>query len=398
MCPIFTFQMRVYAMAHFRFNDHLTVTWPDAKAILLSEYTGGEDGRTYPVTIFGEIRGEYPSIEEAEARLANSIGNTLPILSLAANAGIADPLPVAIYGIDLAEPQPFLGYSTPRATEWFPPGGRRIDVDATYALMAAVGQHPQTDLLHRAIESYRRAVGHWVPEQHVMAGEFLFIAAETLSRFLIETRAAQRSMTSKNLARLLGAGSEKQVRADILRNEIFDGDNEALEAVQQASNGFEHGFMSVDEVRGLLDSVLERSMRHVRRALITASGVSASAREKLLGEDYAQPRGLVPVSRFVTGQLTRRDASKPPPDMGSAAIELDWPPIPVTARRTSEGKVEFAVPTNVTVARLPENTQLEVQSVGMRAEGVTTTDDPAQVVVSHPLANSAENESPPRDR
>jgi hypothetical protein len=212
---MFTFQMRAYAFAHFAFDDHLTVTWPDAKAVLLSEYTGGEGGRAYPVTIFGEIRGEYPSIEEAETRLANSIGNTLPIV--AANAGIADPLAVAVYGIDLSERQTFLGYSTPRATEWFPPGSRRVDVDATYALMAAVGQHPQTDLLHRAIESYRRAVGHWVPEQHVMAGEFLFISAETLSRFILEARAEHRGITPKNLVRLYGAASEKQLRAGFLR-------------------------------------------------------------------------------------------------------------------------------------------------------------------------------------
>jgi hypothetical protein len=37
-------------------------------------------------------------------------------------------------------------------------------------------------------ESYRRAVGHWVPEERLLAGEFLAIAAETLSRFLIESR------------------------------------------------------------------------------------------------------------------------------------------------------------------------------------------------------------------
>jgi hypothetical protein len=121
---MFTFQMRAYAFAHFAFDDHLTVTWPDAKAVLLSEYTGGEDGRAYPVTIFGEIRGEYPSIEEAETRLANSIGNTLPIV--AANAGIADPLAVAVYGIDLSERQTFL--VTPRRE---PPSGFLRVVDAS---------------------------------------------------------------------------------------------------------------------------------------------------------------------------------------------------------------------------------------------------------------------------
>jgi hypothetical protein len=50
-------------------------------------------------------------------------------------------------------------------------------------------------------------------------------------------------------------------------------DEEAFEAMQKASNGFEHGYLGVDEVRGLLNPVLERSMEHVRRALVATAGV-----------------------------------------------------------------------------------------------------------------------------
>jgi hypothetical protein len=57
-----------------------------------SEYTGREDGRAYPVTIHGEIRGEGESLDKAEPRLANAISSVLPILALAGNAAIADPL------------------------------------------------------------------------------------------------------------------------------------------------------------------------------------------------------------------------------------------------------------------------------------------------------------------
>jgi hypothetical protein len=149
------------------------------------------------VTIHGEIRGAAESLGEAEARLRGTVGNVFPVLALAGNAAMSDPLAVASYGLDLSEPQPFIGYETPQANEWFPPGGRRFDADATLALLVAVGQHPQTDLLHRAIELYRRALGHWVPEERLLAGEFLFIAAEILSRFLVESRAAAAGMTRK---------------------------------------------------------------------------------------------------------------------------------------------------------------------------------------------------------
>ena len=87
--------MRAYAAAHFEWDDILTLTWPDAVAMLQSEYTGGHDGRAYPVTIHGEIRGNGDSLEEAEPRLASAIGNTLPIIAVASNAAIASPLAIA---------------------------------------------------------------------------------------------------------------------------------------------------------------------------------------------------------------------------------------------------------------------------------------------------------------
>jgi hypothetical protein len=195
----YAIRVRAYAAAHFDFDEHLVVRWPDASAWFVSEYTGGDDGRAYPVTIHGEIRGVGQLLGDAEQRLGAAVRNVFPVLSLAANAAMADPLAVASYGLDLSTPQPFTGYETPQAHDWVPPGARRFDLEATLALLTAVGQHPHTDLLPRAIESYRRAVGHWVPEERILAGEFLFIAAETLSRFLIECRAHAAGMTP-NLA------------------------------------------------------------------------------------------------------------------------------------------------------------------------------------------------------
>lgn len=39
---------------------------------------------------------------------------------------------------------------------------------------------------HRIISACHK---HWMPEERLLGGEFLFIAAETLSRFLVESRA-----------------------------------------------------------------------------------------------------------------------------------------------------------------------------------------------------------------
>jgi len=382
MSSDYAVRMRAYAAAHLPWDETMTVTWTDAEAKIQSEYTGGADGHAYGVTIHGEIRGAGESLEGAEPRLSTALGDVLPLIALSANAAVADPLMVASHGLDLNSPQPFVGYRTPSAWEWFPQGRRLIDTDATLELMTAIGNHPQADLLIRAVESYRRALQHWIPEQRLMAGEFLFIAAETLSRFLLESRAQSRGMTPKNLARLRGASSQDDLRRRYLTDEIFGTDNDAFEATEAASNGFEHGYMAVGDVRGLLEPVLERSMGLVRRALITEAGLPDAARDRLLADEYEEPRGLVPMIAFVRGKLERVDAQLPAPEMPGADIELEWSNDRPIAERSEDGEVSISFPFEITYAKLPENTHVRSDGFGMRAAHFKRSDNaPLEVSV-----------------
>jgi hypothetical protein len=115
----FLFRMRAYAAAHLEWDERIEIHFPRSIAILQSEYTGGENNHAYPVTIHGQIRGLGESIDEAQTRLANTIGLLLPVIALAANAALADPLPISIFGTDLSKPQPFIGYRTPEASKFF---------------------------------------------------------------------------------------------------------------------------------------------------------------------------------------------------------------------------------------------------------------------------------------
>jgi hypothetical protein len=254
--------------------------------------------------------------------------------------------------------------------------------------MAAVGGHPQTDVLHRAIESYRRALGHWVPEEELLAGEFLFIAAETLSRFLVESRAAAKGITPKNLARAVQTDPEG-LRAGYLRDEIFGSDEDALDAMRDASNGFEHGYVSVNDVRGLMDGVLERSMGLVRRALITATGVSGPLRDRLLDSRYETPRGLVPAIRIIKGTVGAVDPSNPALlDVG--AIDLDWARSAPIATTNADGGVEFTFDTNIKATALPAGVTLEIDTYGLRAAHVKPVGEVATEVERASGADASE--------
>jgi hypothetical protein len=366
----FAFRMRAYAMAHFEYDEVLPVTWPDATAWLQSEYTGGYDGRAYPVTLHGEIRGIGRSLDAAQERLANAIGSVLPTLALSANAAIADPLPVMAFGLDLTEPAPFVAYRSPPAEAWFPPGKRRFDFAATEALLHAVGHHPEADLLQRAVETYRRALNHWMPEERLVAGEYIYIAAETLSRAIIEQRARARAMTPKNLARLEGDAGPEALRARVLRDDVFSGDDEALDALRTASDGFEHGYLSVDEVRRLGEGVLDRSAGYVREALLGATGLESRHIRSLLADAYAEPRGLAPLIQWVTGKLARPDSSRPAGSIGTTELELEWGPLSLQVIDSAEDEVTLEIPSTLTAQSLPENVEVRFEGSGMRAVGV----------------------------
>jgi len=371
--------MRAYAAAHFEWEELLRINFPGGcQCLLQSEYTGGREGGRYPVTIYGEIRGEFSELEVAQSRLANLInGDLLPVISVATNAAVALPMPVACFGVDLTEPQPFLGYRTPPAESFFPPGRRRIQIEPLVELMEAVGTREDPAALRRANESFRHALLHWSPQERLLGGEFLYIAAETLSRFLAESRARERGMNPRALARVEGLAKVEDLRRAILV-EIFDGDEDVLEGLEQASNGFEHGYMATSSARERMEPVLEDALRTVRAALIRAAGVGEETVTALLSGDYAEPRPLVPPLHILEGTLSRTDLSVPAnEDLPWGVIDLRWSNLePRTAE--VDGEVAFVFRPEIEISNLPENVSLTTKRFGLQARYVTAVSAPAK--------------------
>src|SRR5262245_23006026 len=99
--------MRAYAAAHFAKDEVLQLRVSGWPCVVQSEYTGGGGERhPYPVTIFAELRGRCAEILEAQRHLANAIGDLLPVISIAANAAVENPIAVACFGVELDEPRP----------------------------------------------------------------------------------------------------------------------------------------------------------------------------------------------------------------------------------------------------------------------------------------------------
>ena len=362
----FAVRVRAYAAAHFEIYDHVELRWPGVGGIVQSEYSGGEDGAAYAVTLHAEVRGLAESIDQAQEQFGNLVAGVFPLISVAANAAVADPVPVAAYGLDLTTPQPYITYQTPPATAWFPPGIRRIAKEPMIAYTQAVASHAQTTELHRASESYRRAIGHLFPEERLLAGEYAFIATETLSRAMHEAEAAARGELVANI----GHQRARNELAEIRRDKIFNGDEDALKAIERASHGFEHGYMRLQEAHALIKGPeLERSLAHLRRALIDFADLDAASQAVLVGPDFETPRSLVPPIRALTGQIRATDPQHPP-QLDSGAIEIEWSTGPPRVERQSEREVRISFPTNCTLARVPPGVEVELSGTALRAAHV----------------------------
>jgi hypothetical protein len=198
----------------------------------------------------------------------------------------------------------------------------------------------------------------------------LIFAAETLSRFLIEARAGDKAITPKNLAQLERKSGPDALREMYLTDEIFAGDAQALAAMRDASDGFEHGYMDISEVRGLLEPTLSRSMTLVRRSLVRASGVTAGVEAAVLAPNCDEPRGLVTPIFIARGDLTLKDPSKPPPD-DTGALELDFPlPEPTANEQDGDEPPLLEFHPTITALSLPDNVEVNVRGTGLRAAHV----------------------------
>lgn len=157
--------------------------------------------------------------------------------------------------------------------------------------------------------------------------------------------------------------------------------------MRKASDGFEHGFMNVHDVRDLIEAVLERSMALVRGSLIRVCKLDSAVEAVLLGHAYEEPRGLVPPIFMIRGVLSLMDPSGPPP-VEMQPLEIDFPlPEPVAIETPGKELPEVKFEPTITVLRLPSNVSITVTATGLRAANVK--DVSTEIGTVHRAADAA---------
>lgn len=363
--------VRAVSAAHLPFHEQLVVQLPDAHCVVTSEHVGGESG--WPVALRGETRGTATDIDDAQRRLSEVVSGLLPLVALATNAAHADPDLVVAHGTapSKSAPAEWIGYEWPAPSTYFPPQARTVPANRVGVLLEAADRYPSAGYHGRAAGLYREALKYWTPESTLLAGEYLWMATEALSRGIVEADAAGQSITPNNLAKLRKVASPSILYKQAREQVIFDEDQEALDALSKASEGFEHGYMPIPEVRALTEPILERAARKVRHALISVLDMPGADTTALLSPDLDEPRGLIPPMKVLRGELQVTDPSLATSEIQSV-VEMDWESQGERQiERDAAGKLTITGTTKATLGGLPEGMGLTAISSGVRVQGTT---------------------------
>jgi hypothetical protein len=366
--------VRAISAAQLPYDDPLVAQLPGAHCVIKSEQAGGEDG--WPVALRGEARGSATDIDDAQRRLSEIVAGLLPLVALAANAAHADPALVVAHGSAPGESSPadWIGYEWPAPSTHFPPQARTVPANRVGALLEAADRYRSGGYHARAVGLYREALKYWTPESTLLAAEYLWMATEALSRGIVEAEAAQRNMTPGNLAQLRKVAGPPTLYRLAREEVVFAEDADALDALGKASEGFEHGYMPIPDVRALAEPILERAARKVRHALISVLDMPAADVTALLDPDLDEPRGLIPPMRILRGKLHVNDPNLAPTEIEDA-VEMDWESEGERQiERNEAGDLTITGTTKAMMRDLPEGLALTVVSSGMRAQGATAYD------------------------
>jgi hypothetical protein len=249
-------------------------------------------------------------LEEAIAAFGNAAAGVIPVIAFSANAGIDDMMFHLAYDTTPHTiEREFIQSMIPdeRATIQ---RGRRLNIDATRSLMAAIENHSEKKRIGRAIGQYALALRVWRWGYETLATAHLYMGMEALSKAVV--RVEQQDRADEDFATSIGIDPKSLhqcdrlstiIEATIRREILFKGDTETYKNAKRASDGFEHGFMPFDEIRALARSIRDTTAKYLRIGVMDLLNLDQRIRSLLLNAPYDVPLGCWPVVKYMRGQL-----------------------------------------------------------------------------------------------
>ncbi len=290
-----------------------------------------------PREMWVEARGEAQcALDEAIDAYQGAASAFVPVFSVSANAPASDLDVVLGYDATPGAEHEFFQRLLPDITDIR--HGRDVNAAGTAELFQALERHANDDRerLVRACVQYREALEHWKPGRETFAVAHLWMAVEALTKVALRKALQDAGCPGGDELASLWNVDKSGLDGEVRLRLIFHGDRKCKKTTSDASNGFEHSYMPLNEVHRLASNVQERSADHVRRAIIELVGVPEDQRRVLLGAPFNSVNGSWPLIRYVRGKFMGPEDRLAP--TGEAYPRLIWKGALDAYRRTPDGE------------------------------------------------------------
>ncbi len=282
----------------------LLVTTDDGSAEVRVLTNWVESGLAYPLPreLWFDVRLRASSVDEAinQARVLVSVIAAVVAFSTNAEIGRIEPH-LAFDATRGASERAFVEYFLPDERGLVPPS-REGDPDVIAATAEAMFKSSHWKGISTSLAHYHAALGSYYVGGESLAVGHLFMAAEALRE---ATLADYCKRSGRSEAQIM-SDERHEERGHLLawarRELIFAGDKFVYTRAKDASDGLEHGYRTVSEVRELAESVCDKVFEYVRRAIVDLLELPHTARDQLL-DKFGTPADTQSLRRRVTGSL-----------------------------------------------------------------------------------------------
>ena len=235
--------------------------------------------------IVARVEGDdYDALQSSAGTFASGLAN---IVAFATNAAVD---PIELYVAVDATP----GVMERRFEQQYGPletgfvgQGRAIPIAATGRLVQLF-HGPVMNFLSVGVHHYAIALTRWEAGGEVFVLSHLYTAAEAIEKTIAAQESERLGVPLERLHEVLGV-PKKAVGPHYRRTVIFAGYEGLLKAVKEASDGFEHGSLSVAEVQERAKELAPEVFLVIRKCVLDRLGTPDDLRTELLSDRYRHP-------------------------------------------------------------------------------------------------------------
>jgi hypothetical protein len=314
-----------------------------------------------PRWLYAEVSGPAESLEDAIRRFPNAVRSLTPIFDVALNASVDDlDLHLSFDATPGREERNFF-QNFLREEPPTPRQVRPAHVGLLSHLTQAIARHPGSVRIHRAAAHYQQALRFWTLGDETRAVGQLWIGIEALTPVVKREEMRRTGTTTpSDLAKALNI-ELKDLDATLRRVVLFEGNEQSYSATKRTSDGFEHGFIALDELRALARGTRDQSATHLRTAIIRLSGVAEPEASEMLTGTYATPVIGLPITKYLRAKLKGKGEPAAP---GQRYPSVTWRTTVEHFGRRDEGGHNLRWNENIT-AKIGPDVQLSDISIEM---------------------------------